>query len=83
MLVAIQSDGNVLCQDNIFTVWVGILLIQFAGIAPFGRAVFLTGAAVLVVRIVERHRQAIAYQHAQNAPRRIRCPPQQVGPSQQ
>ena len=37
----------------------------------------------LLVEVVERHRQAIAYQRAQDAPRRIRCPPQQVGPPQQ
>ena len=36
MLVAIQSNGNVLCEDDIFPVLVCIPLVQFAGIAPFG-----------------------------------------------
>ena len=52
MLVAIQSNGNALCEDNIFPVSVCVPLVQFTGITPFGRAVFLAGAAVFMISVV-------------------------------
>ena len=52
MLVAIQPDGNVLCEDNVFPVSVCVPLVQFAGITPFGRAVFLARAAVFMISVV-------------------------------
>jgi len=52
VLIAVQPYGNVLCQDNVFTVWIGILLVQFTGITPFGRAVFLAGAAVFMIGVI-------------------------------
>ena len=49
MLAAVQAHPQVLCQNGVaLGVFVAVLTVQLAGIAPSGAAVFLAGPAVLL-----------------------------------
>ena len=72
VLVGIIAEADILGENDFLlrVLAVAVAFVQFFGIAPMGRAVFLTGAAVCLVEQIAIHPQRVQYQDRQQ---KFRC----------
>ena len=80
MLPSVEAHTQVLCEDDVFVgIFITVLFVQLPDISPTGRAVFLTGALVLIRGIIKNDSADIQQQSAQHEFDSVRCPMQRKG----
>ena len=77
MVPCVQAHLQILRENDIFGwVFVPVLAVELMDIAPLGRAVFLTGSAVLHRGVIEHYRNCIDQQGTKHKFQCVGCPPQ-------